>query len=150
MKKGLTNGLKPKIIKYVAILISMCYVLSPIQKQVSTLMHFVSHQLEMPHYVLNHENESEKKNHKHKINIVEHEHSFIDIVTTFLKHSCDGDSDNSNLNKGEWDKHFNETNFYLSINTVLVSKKTFGFTENNNTKEFFKKRNKPPQLHSPV
>ena len=91
MRKGLSKGLKPKIIKHLALLMSCCYLLGPVQHHVTTILHEIAHGLEMPSSVLSHNSagydEEVHQAHKHEIVTVDHDHELIDLVDTIFEAS---------------------------------------------------------------
>lgn len=96
MQNRISNGLKPKLVKQMAMLLSMCYLLGPLQPQLTLLLHELSHGLEMPAYVLSHETTTYDyievhEEHQHDNRKADHDHELIDLVNTIFEASNDRD-----------------------------------------------------------
>lgn len=112
MERKHKKGLKPLIIKQVAMLMGVCYLLNPLHQQCSDLLHALTHGLEIPSVILTHDSVS--KTHKnvhvyqeHRIAKEEHLHSFITFFNTiFKKANTDSDQNDSSITHYKIDKHF--------------------------------------------
>lgn len=96
MNNKVQKGLKPFIIKLVIITMSICYVLGPAYHEVNEILHFLSHHLEKPSYIITHskhvniafKNATIDNNHRKKsIELKSHSHEFIDFFAGILKTS---------------------------------------------------------------
>ncbi len=84
---------------------SICYLMSPLQHQVGTVLHEFIHSFEMPSAILGHKVSSHNlielhQQHEHTNLDNTHEHPFIDLVETVLEASNENkDSDKIPLSK---------------------------------------------------
>ncbi len=117
MIEGFTKGLKPKLIKQMALLMSICYLVSPLQEHISMVLHEVFHGLEMPTSLLSHTTYEQSsmqvhEQHEHEYVSLEHEHPFIDLVNTVL--------DASNENHGSEEVPFNKVKLKKHITSDIL------------------------------
>ncbi len=107
MQNGFLKGLKPKLIKQMALLMSICYLVSPLEQQITMVLHEVFHGLEMPSSALSHHTyEHVHLQDEHENNYVKHEHPFIDLVNSVLDASNENkESDKVPFKKVKLKKH---------------------------------------------
>lgn len=102
--------MKVRSVKFLATLMSICYLANPLHRQINGLLHGLSHSLEIPHYVMSHDYDTSvdslSENHAHDTNHLDHSHHFIDILDLLFEASKnDGGSGDSWLLKSKFDKH---------------------------------------------
>ncbi len=129
MKAKFIQGLKPLIFKHIALAVSLCYMLAPLQNELLRGLHTISHHLEMPSTILAHQStgnstQSVHTQHNHEIDHSGHDHSFIDLIDTVFEASgADQNSDKTELKISSLKKHLNTSNYNTwFINTVLQIK----------------------------
>lgn len=151
MKNGLIKGLKPQFIKHLALLMSLCYLLNPLQNQINTILHGISHGLEAPSSLLSHKVGSKTssevhENHSHDDRNIEHEHPIVDLIDSIFEASNQNDdSDHSQLIEIKWDKHINTFHFTSIIKfEIKIVKGYFPLTEKLK-KGYSKRLEEPPQ-----
>jgi len=149
MQNGFKKGLKPSIIKYLAILMGTCYLLNPLQQQINTVFHKISHGLEIPNFVIPHSMDSGYHEvHRDLQHISEeafHEHEFLDLVNSFFEASNEENhSRDSFLFTIKLDKHL-IPNWYIKSKIIVVEiDNNYNMTRKNTLKGFFPKSVKPP------
>ena len=132
MQTGFIKGLKPKFIKQMALLMSICYLMTPLQNQITSVLHELSHSLEMPNSVLSHKSNEHSfikihEPHEHETQNSSHEHPLIDLVDFVFDSSKENHkSDKKSLSKEELKKH-------ITLNKVILPIKF----KNNSNKLFF-------------
>lgn len=154
MQIGFTQDLKPQFIKQMALLMSICYLLNPLQNQINMVLHEISHGLELPNSVLSHKahlTETTYDNHvihAHDNSYFEHEHEhpLVDFVNSIFEASNkENNSDNSQLVEVKWDKHITAYKFKLPIHyKIKVSKRFYSFEKQLKTRHS-KRLKEPPQ-----
>ncbi|MGJ8736184.1 hypothetical protein [Zobellia laminariae] len=104
---------RPELIKYLALVIALCYVLNPLHHQISTVFHEFSHALEMPDTVIGHDSFSNNENihhaHEHVTEADNHEHKLIKIIDSIF--------DASNTNESSEDMLLADFKFGKHITT---------------------------------
>ena len=151
MQNGFLKGLKPQFIKSMALIMGVCYLMNPLQNQISNLLHTLSHELSQPASVLSHqqtttENQKIHSNHDHDERGFDHEHKVLDLVNSIFEASdTDNDSDESQLVKVKYDKHI--STHVLEMPVPWISR----LNKNVNCKSYFviatylKKCKEPPR-----
>lgn len=152
MQTRFIKGFKPKFIKQMALLMSICYLMNPLQQQINTVLHNISHGLELPNSVLSHKANSTTEAqeihvaHEHDRTAAEHEHLLIDFIASIFEASNqENDSDNSQLVEVKWDKHISVYQFKLPDSFVFNMNTCFYSLEKRLKKGYSKKRKEPPQ-----
>ena len=81
------NSIKTNFYRLMAVIITLCYVLGPAQLPIKTILHTISHNLEIPSYVLQHNNLDNSNYVKdlslgeHKdVKQLNHKHQVIDLL----------------------------------------------------------------------
>ncbi len=87
----------------------MCYILGPFHNQINEMLHFLSHELEMPDTIISHSDNSVDSHNEgghYALTQTKHDHGFLEFLNKFLEVS-DTESDNENPNtiKQKIDKH---------------------------------------------
>lgn len=149
--------LKAHIVKSLAILICIIYIVMPINMEIRSVLHTISHSLKGPSYVFQH---NEIDNHKFvnqakfDIKSGSHEHNHEHKILDFLNSVFESASDKGDSQKGE------STNLDFKINKHIKSKKyTLIFAKINyvetpsywmqnqfEMKGYFNKLYRPPQV----
>jgi len=133
MQYGFIKGLKPKFIKQIALLMSICYLINPLQNQIIEVLHSLSHSLEIPSSIFTHENKSitafeSHESHSHDNRVSEHEHELIDLVDLILDGSSeDKDSEDAPLKEFKVKKHLVAYSLKLPFKFFVNSSKTTFF-----------------------
>ncbi|MCK0148113.1 hypothetical protein MWU78_20875 [Arenibacter sp. F26102] len=109
MQYEFKKGFKPALIKYIAIIMGICYLMNPVRQQIISLLHSVTHELELPNYVIPHATTSDYQQvhamHPHDATEDLHEHVFLNIISSFFStfneedHSSDSYFDSLPLDK---------------------------------------------------
>jgi len=85
----MSQGLKPKIIKAIVLLISICYVFGPFLNHIDTSLHSFFHFFEVPNYVLEHSEDATYHNHQigeaHQYIAESHDHKILESIDTFFE-----------------------------------------------------------------
>lgn len=151
MNKGFLKGLKPKFIKQMAILMSICYLMTPLQHQITTVLHELAHGFEMPDSILSHNSQSHNfieihDQHEHKNYIIEHEHPILNLVDLVLDASKEShNSDELPESKVELKKHITTSAVKLPLKFKKVQSKTYFFYLGQLQIGFPKKLDAPPK-----
>lgn len=85
MEKKSQKGFKPLILRTIAILIGICYLVHPLHQQISNVLHSVSHTMALSQPILSHDYQSTGIDETHgqdghEIASVDHHHDFLDFV----------------------------------------------------------------------
>ena len=93
-----------------ALFIGVCYLANPMQSQISSIFHEISHILEAPDTVIGHSAVGDKQHdahhyHEHTHGDEQHEHTFIDLLDSIFNASDDGNQEESVLVDVKFDKH---------------------------------------------
>ncbi len=109
------------LIKWVAVLMSLCYVLSPLNDQIGNIMHSLSHELQAPNFLISHaspHNDHSLKvhqDHTNATNETDHEHALIEFVQNLLESTNQHEQfpEERGLSVTKIDKHLNNTSYFL-------------------------------------
>ncbi|HEA22786.1 MAG TPA: hypothetical protein ENH87_17975 [Pricia antarctica] len=98
MKEGILKGLKPFIIKYMALLMGICYLANPMHEQISSVFHEISHIFQYPENVIAHEEQNyvdhpKHQNGHHHLATSNHQHILIDLIDSVFNGSDEQNSD---------------------------------------------------------
>lgn len=101
MKTTVSKGLKPFVFHLIIVAMSVLYVFGPVHVEVNKLLHSISHGLEMPDYILDHQNTSGSHTNIHKSETHEniavyHDHKVITLLDKILE-GADQNSDDSDI-----------------------------------------------------
>lgn len=108
------------IVKFLAVSISLIYVLMPLHNELKGMLHSVSHYLEMPNSVLSH-NQDDNLNYKYKKTATSfHQHKIIDFLDLIDSSTTTENSDVPNLVDNKIDKHFFSST-YRVLKQVLAT-----------------------------
>lgn len=94
MNENLGKGLKPFILKYMALIMGICYLANPMHRQISSVFHEISHVLESPDAILTHPQQANHdhrthKNGEHRLANTDHQHILLDLMDSILDASDD-------------------------------------------------------------
>lgn len=150
MTIGFRKGLKPLFIKRLALLMSICYLVNPLQPQIKTIFHTVSHAIEVPNFVMSHNSNSlnnEFHGHQeHRTHTMQHDHSIMDLIdSVFTAFNENNDSEDSILFKIKMDKHITTYEFELIEGLKIKVLPNFWALEKKQKSGFFQNIKKPPQ-----
>jgi len=150
MPKGFTKGLKPLLIKRLALLMGICYLMNPLQQQIKTIFHTISHAIEVPNSVMGHNSNSENDeihgHHAHQTDAIQHDHSLIDLIDSVLSASNENkDSEDSILIEIKIDKHITTYQFALFENLALEKLSNFWAPKEKQKRGYFQNEKEPPQ-----
>ena len=132
MPNGCSQGLKPKLFKQIALLMSICYLLGPLQTLLTELLHELSHGLEMPTSVLSHETTAYDymevhHSHAHDNPKADHDHKFIDLVVSIFEASNKNhESDKNSTIETKLKKHITAEVMVVLIQFLEKAPKKFG------------------------
>lgn len=92
MLKKSRHKIKLTLLKAMAVVITMCYVIEPVQDQLKYILHYISHNLEAPSYILQHDNNiTNKENYNFQSSITNHEHKILDFIDKLISSTKDKD-----------------------------------------------------------
>ena len=111
MQTRFLKGLKPLLVKRVAMLIGICYLLNPLHNQLNDVLHVISHGIEMPDNIIEHDSPVLSDHHlhdqrEHVSSIENHEHPLMKTVDLIFGTSSDHDGSKENIpGQVKIDKH---------------------------------------------
>ncbi|TXE05974.1 hypothetical protein ES711_14145 [Gelidibacter salicanalis] len=119
MSVNYRNGLKTWVLKYMALLIGLCYLANPCHQVIYTVFHEVSHIISPPDVTVSatkiNQKEKQNLNHEHD-HLRAHNHNALNRIAALINPSDGLDLDNKNLlNTYLIDKH-------ISTNILTLSK----------------------------
>jgi len=136
MGLGKKHSIKSRVIAFMALVISLCYVLGPIPLKLGDVFHVISHELEAPKNILQHNfdvhntpQEKDKEAIKYDKTIA-HQHEILEILDTVFNGETSKDPVNkSNYLELKIDKHFFSARYtipqkYSSRSPYIFTKKT--------------------------
>jgi len=92
MKTTASKGIKPFILNFIIVTMSLLYVFAPVHVEINKLLHTISHSLEMPDYILTHQDASDihtpirtHESETHKNIIAHHDHKVIVLLDNILE-----------------------------------------------------------------
>ncbi|MUH36576.1 hypothetical protein D9O36_12050 [Zobellia amurskyensis] len=148
-KENFSRSTKPTLIKYVALIIALCYVINPLHQKISTVFHEVSHVLEMPDSVIGHDYSIHENNTHythHHTDVDRHEHNFINIIDAIFDASGTNKSqEGSRLADFKFDKHITTTCPEFHLIPAVRSLENFKSIESNLKLGHFTILEEPPQ-----
>lgn len=102
MQTGLIKGLKPILIKRLAMFIGVCYLLNPLHDQLNDVLHVISHGIEIPDYIIEHPSPEVSEHHfddhhQHKALSENHEHLLIKTIDFIFATSNDHEGSNEKV-----------------------------------------------------
>ena len=151
MPNNTVKGLKPFIIKYMAMLMGICYLINPLQEPINVLLHEISHGIESPTHLIAHGSISnfEHKSFDHydaSSYDLQHDHAIVDLINTIFETSDEkNNSDKSLLKKVKIDKHITTNQFQLQKHFKINIVSTFQMLQEKSRCGYFEKMKIPPQ-----
>lgn len=140
--------LKIHIVKLSTFVIGMFYMLMPIHKEIKSVLHSISHSIEMSGFMQhhNHSQNGHLKNAISELNIPEHDHKIISLLDYLIDaEDHRKESKKSNTKNLEIDKHFHLSK-YLAIQRVLVKNALVNDNYKENIEDgFYSKIKIPPK-----
>ncbi len=137
------------IVKWLAILMSVVYLLTPLQNEVVEVMYFVAHNFSKPNFILSHDYETNLQNSSSTSDLVirYHEHKFVDVVNEMLgDETSDNDTKLPSLEDIKIDKHFCVSKYDL-LKKHLFKKMASSYVYKEKLKSNFCKKEKiPPKV----
>ncbi len=133
MRTGFLKGLKPLLIKRLAMLIGICYLLNPLHDQLNDVLHAISHGIEMPNNIIEHNSAVLSNDHHHDQHLHEalsenHEHVVLTTIDLFFGTSDDHEGSNENIPvQLKIDKHITSSTyqrlpyFFLQVEHVFLN-----------------------------
>ena len=136
MTRQTKKGLKPFFIKYMALLMGICYLVTPFHKQIASVFHEISHLIEMPETIPRHPVPDARINHTdlahshamvtvddhgqgeehHVLAADDHEHGILALMVSIFDASEEhGTSDDSVPVPTKFDKHLASLEYVLSV-----------------------------------
>jgi len=118
MRDGLIQGLKPLLIKRLALLMGICYLINPLHEEINIIAHAISHTLTTPSYVMTHNSNQyhETASHGHQdyhMDYVNQNHLLADIIDYVFEVLDDSNEpDDTLLTKTKIDKHIRTYAFH--------------------------------------
>lgn len=154
MKQKSEKGLKPFVLKYMALLMGICYLANPMHEQISGVFHEISHVLESPEAILSHVQQSEHghgahEDGEHRLASDDHQHDLLDFLDAIFSASDkQHPEDDVALILIKCDKHISSQHIILpkifplvtSHNSLMVAQKV--------KKGFLNLPKEPPQTVS--
>lgn len=157
MNNARQKGLKPFVIRVLAVAMSLYYLLAPMHNELSKVLHIVAHQLEMPDNLLEHSNSkyfNYLSHDSHEIIMVSkepHHHPFLDLINTIVEATnMDNDAEHSNLPSYKIDKHIKTIENLKKPNSIICIEVQHEFPNaiKHFKSNFLHRDLKPPQLHN--
>lgn len=149
MKNGLAKGLKPLLIKRLALLMGICYLVNPLHQQINSVFHNVSHALEIPDYIMSHDSNYEHESYGHtdyQIGNLNHDHEIVDFIDSVFDASDeDGGSEDSMLTEIKIDKHITTYQFQFQNNFNIAIFQNFWLSQEKLESGYLKRLKEPPQ-----
>lgn len=151
MYKEKLKGLEPFIIQFIAMLICGLYVLSPLNKELSSATYMLVHIFEAPKTVLSHQSATDKghifESVEQQDQVKNHNHELIDFVSDLFKKSNTDDNDESSIPKTtKIDKHITNNNLLLkSVVRIETKRNKFFSRKQKITKGFLNPIKAPPK-----
>lgn len=149
--KPVPKKVKVRLVKLLAMTMSICYLAHPLQLQINTLLHELSHGLELPNHVLSHENTTDltyavDSHHSHGKRITDHTHHLIDFLDILFQASNDDKNPKDAMfSKLKLDKHLTYYELLLPPYFEMGMFKCFLPPKGMQTQEQFNNLDPPPQ-----
>ena len=150
MPRGFIKGLKPLFLQRLALVIGICYLMNPLQPQIKSIFHTISHAIEMPNSVIGHDSNSENDeihgHFEHEIADLQHDHTLIDLLDTVLTASNETkDADDSIPIEIKIDKHITTCKYQLFDIPAVVESNKFWSPKEELKRGHLKNQEEPPR-----
>ncbi|WP_178989424.1 hypothetical protein [Winogradskyella schleiferi] len=119
------NSIKNVVFRALAVTITVCYILGPAQLPLRTMFHSVSHYLEAPNHIIEHNNDNHHGFEKQRIaknsngnSTFNHEHKVLDFLEViFEKHSSEEQNHNGESTSTDFkiNKHITSNTYHIAI-----------------------------------
>lgn len=139
MSRNIKKGLEPLVVKVVAIIMCVCYILSPLHKEIGVFLHEVTHLIDVPKRVLSHSRTLDsghlETHHQHALETSEnsHDHHILDLLDKIFEATdTENKSEDSNVSVIKIDKHTRYLEKYKNHLCLVLNKQkglTFYVTE---------------------
>jgi len=153
VKLNILKGYKPVGIKYLAVVIGVCYLVHPLQNQISGIFHEISHIIEAPDTPIGHSSTANSQYfshyyHEHIHSDDRHSHTLIDMLDSIFSASDGGNQQESSLVDVKFDKHL--STYEYPAHKIYPLDKNFNFVsiENNLIKGHSRILEEPPKSFS--
>lgn len=129
MNSKIEKGSKPFVIKVFATIMCVCYLLTPLHKEIGDVLHKIVHELDIPESVLSHSNtigaKGGKIHYEHALVVPEnsHDHNFLEVLGDIMEAAQnEKKSEDSNVLVVKIDKHTRYQEKYKKPSYFLPSK----------------------------
>lgn len=147
------KGLKPYLIKYLALLIGFCYLAHPFHYEIGAIFHEISHLISPPNNILSNLHFFDQDNnkhyyHEHNLSFEEHDHKVIDLFE-FMFNASDSDKQgNDSLHYyDEIDKHLTANYSTLTKRTLVITRINYKWPIKRVRSGHIIIKKKPPQIY---
>ncbi len=152
---ALLQDVRPFLIKGVAVLMGICYLLAPMHRQMGIVLHSVSHFLEMPGHVMshaavsNHDSFTKHQHEAHEKLVNVHKHQVIDFLDSIFKASNhEGESQDALTTQIKIDKHFIISKYTIAERCVLKLRNGFSKVACEYREGYYRQLYNPPRIYS--
>jgi len=153
------KGLKPFVLKYMALFMGICYLANPLHQQIGSVFHEISHVLESPEAIAAHANGGHHDyevhghdNHKateHGMASTDHQHDLLDLIDAIFDASDEQNpEDQTALILIKCDKHISSQHYILQDILPLSTSHNPFLVEQKVKKGFLNLPKEPPQRPS--
>jgi len=151
MQREFKKGLKPKIIKYVAMFMGICYLINPLQEQIQTVITKVSNGLDSPTHIIAHNSNSNfghKSNHHFDDSYfrLSQNNRLVNIISSIFEALNENNTSTDSLVKDiSIDKHIVSAQIRIKQRIKIKIVSVFRFPQQKLRCGHFEKMKKPPQ-----
>ncbi|MDT7827319.1 hypothetical protein RQM65_01410 [Pricia sp. S334] len=151
MKKETKKGSKPFLLKYMALLIGICYLANPMHRQISSVFHEISHVLESPETFLSHPHAADHDHgihgdNEHRSVTTDHRHHLLDLIDSVFRASDEQHpGDDTALILIKWDNHIGSQRVILLKIVPLATSQNSIVIEQKVKTGYFTPPEEPPQ-----
>lgn len=153
------KGLKPFLIKNMALFMGICYLANPLHQQIGGLFHEISHVLQSPEAVASHPNgghhdfevhdHGNQKAGVHRLASTDHHHDLLDLIDAIFDASDAQNPDGQTaLILIKWDKHIGSQHYIPRHLFPLTTSNNPSMVERKVKKGFLNLPKEPPQRTS--
>ncbi len=98
MLKEQRHRMKHFLLKAMAVLITFCYIMEPAHNELRSVFHFISHNLQAPSFVLQHDTDINYQDiTKSQKSLTNHNHQVIDFIDRIIDSSSEKDEHQGHL-----------------------------------------------------
>jgi len=153
MNKSAQQGCKPIVLKIAIVAMSLCYVFGPLHQELNSFLHAVTHQLEMPQDILQHDNsrssDFQKQAYTTHISDSGHDHKFLQLLDSLLKASDSEKNQEDSIRASVKTLKYIKPNIFKNHKTTILpflAKHIFLFKKQKIKKGFQTGIIEPPQM----